>query len=319
MLDFKNLNPYEKITFIFQNLQLIVGLVGIVGNILTICVFQRERLRKYSYSFYCRAMACSDILVLLHTFRHWSAFVLGADLDLIGPFFCTMDEFLVYVTTFTSLWLLTLISLDRLMTIIFPNRFKVVKSRWFQATLVLIVVVYSSSVNILFPIYNRLVFVHSNKSNYSYLECYLPPAASNWLSWLYLDNLFISTMFINIVLNVKMIHFLVSSRRKFNKYGQPHQHNSRLSSKDRKFILTSIGLNICCLICKLPFTIAMILFTYIKVEDELFDMIFTINVMIMDMDNGASFFVNIFVNSIFKEEFLYMFRLKSNSAALIKG
>ena len=133
LLNYYSLNYYQQLTYIFQNLQIVVAAIGIVGNVLNFVVFMRKRFSNFSFSFYSKIMVVTDIIVLLHSFRHWAAFMFDdGNIDLVAQFFCTIDEYQPYVTSFISLWLLSLISVDRLITIAYPNRFNVIKKKWFQ-------------------------------------------------------------------------------------------------------------------------------------------------------------------------------------------
>lgn len=305
------MNHYQRLNHIFQYVLALVGFVGILGNLLTFCVFRRQRLRKFSYSFYSRVMVCSDVIVLLHTFRHWAATVFNANIDLVASFLCTIDEYQPYVATFSSLWLLTLISIDRLVTIAFPTRFKLLKARWFQVTLVLVVISYSLLVNILLPLNYRLEFANRTNSSSSAqaaaaIRCSISPQIASRQSWIYLVNILFLTLIANNIISLWMVFFIFLSRKKLTSLGSRRQSTVR----DKKFALSSIGLNMCSLVCKLPFSIGLLVASYVNLDPDLNDLIFTINIVVLDAENGAAFIVNILVNSIFYNEFLNMLGFK---------
>lgn len=305
------MNLYQKLTQIFQYILLVVGIVGIVGNLLTFCVFCRKRLRKFSYSFYSRVMVCSDIIVLMHTFRHWAATVLKADIDLVAPFLCTIDEYQPYVATFTSLWLITLISIDRLITIVFPTRFKLIKKTWFQVTLVLIVISYSFLVNILLPLNYRFETNFNETSNSSavIVKCTISSQVMSRQSWIYFCNILLLTLIINNVISLWMVFHIFLSRKKLAALNS----QKRTAVRDKKFAISSIGLNMCSVVCKLPFSVGLLVSNYLNLDADLYDMIFAINVVVLDAENGAAFIVNILVNSIFYKEFFNMLGIKTAS------
>ena len=132
VLNYYNLNTLQQLNYIFQNIQVLVGIFGIIGNVLNITVFMRKRFKNLSFSFYNIVLGVIDIIVLLHTFRHWAAFMFDADIDLVSQFFCTIDEYQPLIASHCSLLVLTLISVDRLITIAYPNRLNVIKKKWFQ-------------------------------------------------------------------------------------------------------------------------------------------------------------------------------------------
>ena len=102
-------------------------------------------------------MAFSDIVILLHSYRRLAAFVFGSDLDVVSTFFCKIDEYTADVAAIFSLWMLTLISFDRLFTVVYPNRFLLIKKRQFQALIVALILVYSLAVNLTLPINYQIV------------------------------------------------------------------------------------------------------------------------------------------------------------------
>lgn len=304
MREFKELNVYEKINFICQYVQSIIGLVGIVGNILAICVLQRKSLKKYSYSFYWRILACSDIIVLIHTFRHWLKFILDFDIDLLSPVLCRFNEYQPYVAGYISLWLLTVISIDRLVTIVYPNRFGFIKRRPFQIAVIAIILVYSLFINILLPLNSRLVKVEFG--NYTTKSvCHQPIEVLKLNSLIFLVNIIIVNIFINIIIDIRIICFLFMSRKSHI------QRRSRSYIKDQKFTYNVIVLNINSVILKLLVVLAVCLPAYLNLDSEKSQLVFTIFISISIIDHSDLFFINILVNSIFYKEFINMIRPKS--------
>ena len=310
MLDYNSLNYYQRLNYIFQCFQAVISVPGIIGNILIICIFLRKRLINYSYSFYSIVMACADIFPLLSGIRHWSALVVDANLDLVSPFFCAIGEYLPYVGGTISLWLLALISLDRFLTIVYPNRFKLLKKRHFQAIMALILIAYSLLAHIQLPLYYTLEPT-SNETN-STLVCSIPQNVSATHSIIFMANTFAVVIVINNFLSGKMVWYLISTRKKIA-VSLKHKHHSYSTVKDHKFALSSIGLNICCIICKLPLSLGLLVTYNMTLDPDLMQLLFTIFVLIYTIDNGAAFFINITVNSIFYEEFLIMIRVTKDT------
>ena len=157
----------KNINYILVNIQAVLGLLGIAGNVLTICVFSRPSLKNYSYSFYWRIMAFSDIILLIEAFKNWSYFVFdisGSYSMLIHIYYCIFGDFLTYWTGYVTVWLHTIISIDRLLIIAYPNRLLIFRKRWFQLTLVLILVIYSGLLNLRMPLNYRLETVNSTSN-----------------------------------------------------------------------------------------------------------------------------------------------------------
>ena len=138
MLNYNSLNNYQQIIFVFQCIQSIVGVIGIIGNILVFIVFSRPNLKKHSYSFYCRVMAITDIGVLINCIKNSASYVLETNFDIIFPFFCSISQYIPNFFGGLSITKLTLIASDRMVSIVYSNRFTFIKKRWFQCLMVCI-------------------------------------------------------------------------------------------------------------------------------------------------------------------------------------
>lgn len=305
MLNFHELNTYKKISFIFVNIEALIGVVGILGNMLSIRVFSQKDLKNHSYSFYWRILSISDSFVLISTFKLWSNHVLGVSLQTISPLFCTLNEYHTYVASFISTWMLALISFDRFLVIVYPNRFKLFRRRPFQSILVFIVVLYSILVNLRIPLNNRLeVFESFNSSKtITIIICHLPRSVHNWNFYLILSNTFVVNCVINCALDIKVFFSIRAARVKSHRIV-----NGLLSTvRDRKFAITSIVLNVSSSLLKLPFALGIYVSGYYNLSRDQHHMILTITGAIAVLDNCDLFFVNLFVNSIFYREFHKIF------------
>lgn len=305
MIDFNSLTYFQKVNYIFLWLQLFVATAGFLSNALTFSVYMRKRMRKYSFSLYIKALAITDTVTLIHDFRHWLAFVFGANLDLVAPFFCAVDEYQPYTAALASICLLSLISLDRLITIAFPNRFKIRKSLLFQIALIFSVLVYASLTFIDMPLNTKIITL--GPPNATFQLCLLDVPHIQKVTWINLANLIFVNVLLNNTLSVLMIIVLYRSRKRLTHV------NNHIHRRDRKFAFNAIGLNLMSTLCKLPIAVALFVSNLLQLELDEIQMLFNITLFIINIDSGASFFINLTVNSVFYDEFLVMFRLKKQA------
>lgn len=101
---------YGRILFIFEYIHLVIVLIGFIGNVFSIIIFSRRSLSKYSYSFYSRAMAISDVFLAFSSLIDWIGYNFGAHLEALGPFFCKIIEFMSFYFAGFSIHMLTIIS-----------------------------------------------------------------------------------------------------------------------------------------------------------------------------------------------------------------
>ena len=295
-----NTNYQKRIIYICVNIQTVIAIVGIISNILAIRVFNRKALKKHSYSFYCRVVACSDILILLHSFRHWANFVLDINIDLISPLICQFTEYQPHVATIVSLWLLAVISIDRLITIVYHQHSRLLKSRWFQVSMVSIVLIYSILLNSQIPLNTRLLRISNDT-----LICFCPSSIQYRVSYTFIINILLPNLLINNLVHLRLILFIRASRKK----AHGHLVRRRFSTiRDRKFAITSIMLNVASSLVKIPFGLGLFASNYFNLPYEQYQLIFVITVTLTILDNCDLLYVNLMFNSLFCSEFFKMIR-----------
>ena len=304
MSNSSNTDYYSLGNSVSKNIHAFVGLIGIICNIISICVFERKQLKRYSYSIYWKTIAVFDSLILLYAFRYWVSYFLKFDIDVISQFFCRFNKYQSMVAGMISMWLECLITIDRFFTIVYPNRFKIVKKRYFQITVISLIIVYSLAVNITYPLNYRLEQVNGT------LICHVPFNAMR-LHWIIgLVNILLVTIFINPFLDLRIICHIFSTRSNLGP--------NRFTSIDRKFALSAIVLNVNSLLFKLGFVLGNLISMYLNLSRELTEMIFSICLNVTLIEKSDIFFVNMIANSIFRQEFLLMIGLgkRDNSSRL---
>ena len=146
--------------------------VGLCGNILSIVVLSRKRMRITTTSVYLRFLAVSDSLVLLiGTLRQLIYFYSDIDIRELTDLACKVHLWLAYNVIGLSCWLLCVISTDRLLAIKFPLW---AKSHCTKRIALVIVIVLSVAVSLidshlLMFMYRDEVYSSSNKTNTSVL------------------------------------------------------------------------------------------------------------------------------------------------------
>lgn len=307
---------YEEITTNFLRIQILMCTLGLLCNSITIKIFFRKSLRKYTFSFYCRILVFIDSLLLAHVLIHSVIIVSNAVQPKIGHvscflvlmFFCSIKDFLGLTLGTMSLLMLTLISFDRFITIVYPKQFLIFTQRWFQIILVLIVILYSFLANI-----NVIVYFHYETVDLGNgivkSVCYLPFDKQNIQSWILFAQFLLANLIVNNFFNIRIICRIVDSRRKTKKMRQIAQS----SLKDRKFAISAIGLNITSFISRIPVAVGILLSNYLGLTPEQAQLVFTASVTIAILDHSFTLFINILLNSLFYKELLTIIGVKRKS------
>lgn len=294
-------DEYFKVNIIIRIFHVLLCVVGIISNIVAICVFSRPNLKKFSFSFYSRVLALSDSMLLSILIMHVIKELIDTHNDITGGYFCSCRYYLAYVLGTNSLWLLALISIDRLTSIAYPNRFELLKKRWFQLVVLLLIGLYSVIVNYNIPVYFQYETIELEVKNATKLICYLPIERQIKHSWITLINFVLVNIVINNILTCKLVFIVANSRKKTRQ---------NVNSRDVKFSICSIGLNFTSFISRTPIPLGFLLSGYFDLSLDQLKLVFNINVAIATFDHSLNFFINLFLNSIFYREFLLMIGIK---------
>ena len=96
-------------------------LVGVLGNLISIAVLSRRRMRNSTTSVYLRFLAVVDILVLIiGNFRELLYYATSFDIRELNNLSCRIHYWLAIDVTALSGWMLSVLSVDRLISIKFP-------------------------------------------------------------------------------------------------------------------------------------------------------------------------------------------------------
>ncbi|XP_017027973.1 thyrotropin-releasing hormone receptor [Drosophila kikkawai] len=104
--------------FVHQYYIPILCCTGSIGNILSVFVFFKTKLRKLSSSFYLAALAVSDTCFLAGLFAQWLNFL---NVDIYNRnYFCQFFTFFSYLASFCSVWFVVAFTVERFIAVIYP-------------------------------------------------------------------------------------------------------------------------------------------------------------------------------------------------------
>lgn len=284
--------------------QLFIGVIGVIGNLILIDVFLRPSLRRLSYSFYAIVKACVDIIFLLNVFRFWLIAIFNINIVNLNIFFCKLTDYLLAVTCSTTEMLSLLISIDQVATVIYTNRFPALKKRSVQVSLVFLALVYSFLVIIIEPINSQIVEI--TYKNKTWLLCQMTDEVDEITSWLVAGAIIGLPTLINTVLNVRLLVFIILSRNKVNRATR------NTSRRDRKFTIVSIVSNSIGVVCKTASGILIVMSIKHNWNSYTIALVTLIEISIFFLESSLPFFINIFINSIFYDEFMKLIRFRNN-------
>jgi len=110
---------------------IISSTVGTVGNVMSIMVLLRPRMRGKSVYLFLLLLAVADTAVLyVSGFKTWIRVVTGFELMNVNDFSCKSVNFLVLFFQHMSAWIVVLVTVDRFVAVWFPLK----ASSWCNVT-----------------------------------------------------------------------------------------------------------------------------------------------------------------------------------------
>ena len=157
---------YNSITeYIIPIIFSLVGIIGIIGNLLVIAVIFKNIKMQTSPNILIFSLALSDLCLISICIPSTIMNYLGGwNLSL---FFCQFSNYMIFVICYCSVYTLILMSLDRYLAVVFPARSKSLRTTKNTEILVLLVWIISLLLNIVFPDYRLKIHQLFEKSGFS--------------------------------------------------------------------------------------------------------------------------------------------------------
>lgn len=96
-----------------------IVVIGSIGNILSVVIFFRLKMRKLSSSFYLAALGISDTIFLLSNSSNW-AMEHGIEKLINLELFCKVTNYLCGVSSVLSSWFVVAFTLERFIVVLYP-------------------------------------------------------------------------------------------------------------------------------------------------------------------------------------------------------
>ena len=317
------MNPETKelITKVFVLAYSIVLVLGAFGNIFSFIIFSRDKFRKTSFSLYFRVLAISDTLTLFYTINDIQNEVLDLDLKKSSYFWCKTANYWLYSISPVSGWLLVVISIERMLSIIKPNKFLFLKKKQTQATICCV----NLAFNLIFYIplivykdYQEIKNTNDTNSTEIAYEC-VDLEELNIVNWLDLFNSTILPFLMMAICTSITVKRIFKSRAKATAYikdtSAKHENaqSYKLKQRDIKFAVTSVVLNVLFFVCNLPSCVFYLVKDYIYIEDVDENLIYSITVLFYYFNFSVVFYVNLLSNHFFRHELLVFLRFRKPS------
>ena len=289
-----------------------LSLIGVVSNILSFIIFSRKKFQNTIFSTYFRCLVTFDTLtisLLINKFFELNFNIYFRD---FSNELCKFRYYFIYSVFPISGWTLVLISIDRFMNISFPNKFLFIKRVKFQFSMCFFVLGFNLAYyfpNLFYYIKVNVVLNNSTNQTIMTYKCTNPGIPIEWM------DMIESTLlpFICMLLFTSLTIILLFRSRKKSTL---NNSNKLIRRKDLRFALTSITLNFVFFLLNLPYGILSLTNMYnqdLSKNKDLYQLISSLFYLLTFSNSATVFFINLAVNSMFRNEFMRLIQKKSIS------
>ena len=290
---------------------LIVGNIGLVANLLNIMVSQRPEMQKTTAGFYNILMSSFNILTLI-VLAYLIFFPQSTGREqyvLISNLSCVLILYSYRVFAHMAAWLNVVVTLDRMLCVTSPSRFKIIRSKRRLSFIVLgllAAICGINSPNFLFSLQTKAIYGPGTNQTSFVTECTASKQVTLIRDILSTVMRVIVPIMLRSGMNAVLVYKFVKARHSMS---LPHA----LLSKEFKFAFTVIVMNVIYFVVELPVVFSVIFVnlygyneTHISTtsnESAIASFVYVCSFVVSSLVYVSLFFVNLITNKLFREEF----------------
>lgn len=281
--------------------------VGTLANIVCIFVLIRPRMRATNIGFYLLALSVNDIFVLdVSLMDKWLRHSHGIQPRLINLFLCKLLPFLDKFFLQMSSWIVVVVSMERLVAVCIPIRYRNAK-KWYRPFVLLIIIIVIAAVNVPILYFYELGTKCATSAPKSYIQ---PKYVIFYLLYWAFPLLCLLISSTVIVCKLQSNKFVEESTEKSQR-----QSKKKLGNKESVYLILFI--NFMFIACISPFAICGILITVLDQDKLSITTVqsiwaaYVISHVFSYLNNAINFVPYMMTSSVFRKELKALFRIKS--------
>ena len=277
----------------------VISLIGLITNSISLIIFSRKRFQITIFSTYFRFYILFETINLIFPINKMFELNFQMYFILISDICCKLRRFFANCNYAITPWFLVIISLDRFLSIAYPTKFLHRKKPIFQ------ILISSFIIGFNFVLYTPFWFFYlketiKNGTNQTIIVSYECISPFSWLKFINIVQQFI------IPFSLMFLFTLLTIRTVFNSRESSSNNSVIAKSKDIKFAISSITINILFILSNSPYFIIILINDYSGVFSNkayIFDFLYSLTYFFFYFNSIITFFANYFSNSMFKKEF----------------
>ncbi len=284
----------------------IITLIGLITNTISFVIFSRKIFQNTIFSTYFRFFLLIQTFNLIMSINQMFELNFNIYFSSLSNFACKFKIFFGFVNFSIASWFQVIISIDRYLAISLPTKFILRKKCLFQIITSFIIIGFNCCMYTpAFLFYLKIKNESSLAINQTFtiIKCISPGI------WANLMDLFQSTL---IPFALMILFTMLTIRTVFNSR-RSSTNNSLTSvnkSKDIRFAITSILTNIIFILFNLPVFLVDFIRVYLNFFDDISDLFLILQAFsyfLLYCNTFLTFFINYYVNSMFKRELYSIF------------
>ena len=291
----------------------IITIIGIFANLISFIIFSQRKFHSTVFALYYRYLLIMETISLILPINKFMEANMNMYVERVSDVLCKFRIYLSKILPSMSSWILVVISVDRFLSITYPNKFNCRKKKYFIHLVCLVLFLIDTVYYIPYLFYYLKEFKtyqYQNQTNMTilYYRCTNPTP----ILWI-LD--YVQSTLIPFIL---MIFFTSFTLKSLFKSRQLNGNTSNMTrQKDMRFAFTSIALNIIFILLNGPFYMINLLYATTSIfksnTDDLFVFVSSFFLLFFYINRASSFFINITFNKIFRNEFYKLFFIKNRN------
>ena len=279
--------------------------IGLIGNILSFIIFSRKTFRNNSISTYCRALAISELLLIVQLILDVYELVYNNHLHNVSDGACKIMYYLSIQYGAIPGWILAAFSIDKMLSIR-THQILLLKDKRFQWSVVAVIAILNLIFYVEILISLRLVPIFFFPTPLFFCELATISYFFAFIIALIVESCLIPFL-IMLVSSIVTIRCLFKSRLIVERFGNVDLQRRK---RDKKFAISSLILNVVYILLKSPFFVFYIIYAKNPFGNTYY--FFNVSFLLLLVNCSATFFVHLFTNSIFRREFFKLFRLRGS-------
>jgi hypothetical protein len=287
-----------------------ITLIGLITNTISFVIFSRKRFQNTIFSTYYRLFILFQSLnLIILPINKMLELNFNIYFSKISSFSCKLRFFYPNFNFSNAAWLLLAISIDRYLSITNSNKFLFRKRPQFQILTCCCIFLYNACffTSSWFYYLKETTFNQTNQTKTSY-KCVVSSIHVDLMEFF---QQILCPSFFTILFTIFTIKNVFQSRKITHSYSSTNS-TTKTIRVDRKFFISSITINVLFLLLNLPYFMFSILNDYTNLfidqnDYYLFKYFESISYFCLYINLSLTFFINYFVNSMFKMELKMMF------------